>query len=112
MVLEQSARDPRSMIVVPVVVSVIWMAIARSRGDGPQAPLAPTTTVGIVALSSVLLVILVTLTDASLAVTLPTGIVMLGLGSFARWIRRDRGLLLVVPVVFGLSILLLPVFFE
>ena len=100
------------MIVVPVLVSVIWIALARVRGGGQKAPLAPTTTAGSVALVSVALVIAVALADASLAVTVPVGAVMLGLASFARWVRRDRGLLLVVPLVLGLSILTLPIFFE
>lgn len=100
------------MIVLPVLVSVIWIALARAREGGQAAPLVPTTTAGSVALASVALVIAVAVADAALAVTLPVGAVMLGLASFARWVRGDRGLLLVVPLVFGLSILTLPIFFE
>lgn len=100
------------MIVVPVLVSVIWIAIARAREGGRETPFAPTTRAGSVALVSVALVIAVALTGASLAIAVAVGLVMLGLASFARWVRHDRGLLLVVPLVFGVSTLALPIFFE
>ena len=99
------------MIVVPVIVSVIWITLVQARGEG-DVPLAPMTTAGRIALGSVALVIVVALADASLAVTLPAGVVMLGLGSFARWGRHDPGLLLVLPLVFGASALALPMLFE
>lgn len=97
------------MIVVSVVISVIWIVLASRQGD---APLAPTTIVGRVALASLSLMIAVVIANASWAATLPAGVVMLALGSFARWVRHDRGLLLVLPVVFGLTVLVLPIFFE
>ena len=100
------------MIVVPVIASVIWIALARTRESGREAPLAPRTTVGRIALLSLALVIVVVLTDASLAATLPTGVVMFGLASFARLVQHDPGLLLVLPLVFGLSVFILPLFFE
>ena len=100
------------MVVVPVLVSVIWIALARSRDRAREDPLVPSTTVGRMALASLALVIVVALADASLIATVPAGVVMLGLASLARWIQRDRGLLLVVPLAFGLSTLALPLLFE
>lgn len=70
------------------------------------------TTVGWIALLSLALLIVVAVTRASLAATLPAGVVMFGLASFARWIRHDAGLLLVLPLVFGLSVFVLPLLFE
>ncbi len=97
------------MILLPVVISVIWIAVASRRSD---APLLPTTRVGQVALASLVLLIVVAVTGASLAATVPIGIVMLVLASFSRWAKRDRGLLLVLPLVFGLTVLVLPLVFE
>lgn len=88
---------------------MIWIALASRQS---HVPLAPTTSVGRLALASVALMIVVAVGDASMATTLPVGGVMLVLGSFARWGRHDRGLLLVLPVVFGLTALVLPIFFE
>jgi hypothetical protein len=70
------------------------------------------TTVGWIALLSLALVGVVAVTDASLFATLPVGVVMFGLASFARWVRHDTGLLLVLPLAFGLSIFVLPLLFE
>lgn len=90
------------------------MVLARSRDDarGDTACMLPTSTVGRIALLSVALMILVAATNASLAVTVPAGIVMVALWLLARWGQRDRGLLLVLPLVFGLWILIVPFFLE
>jgi hypothetical protein len=100
------------VIVVAVIVSVVWITLARTRTSGREAPLAPITTVGWIALLSLALIGVVAITDASLAATLPVGAVMFGLASFARWVRHDPGLLLVVPIVLGLSVFVLPLLFE
>jgi hypothetical protein len=100
------------VIIVPVFVTVVWIALARTRTNGREAPLAPTTTAGWIALLSPALVIVVAITDVSLAATLPAGVVMFGLASFARWGRHDTGLLLVFPLTVGLSVLVLPLLFE
>lgn len=97
---------------VPAIVSVIWISLARTRTSGRDEPLGPTTTVGSVALVSLALISVVALTDAALVATLPVGAVMFGLASFARWVRHDTGLLLVLPLVFGFSIVVLPLVFE
>ena len=56
--------------------------------------------------------IVVVLADASLAITVPTGAVMLALSALA-WLReRDHGLLLTLPLVFGLWTLVVPPLFE
>jgi hypothetical protein len=99
------------VIIVPVLVSVVWIALVRTRTGGRDEPLAPTTAGGI-AMLSLALVIVVAITDVSLAATLPAGVVMFGLASFARWVRHDTGLLLVFPLTVGLSVLVLPLLFE
>jgi hypothetical protein len=100
------------VIIVPVFVTVVWIALARTRTDGRETPLAPTTTAGWIAMLSPALVVVVAITDVSLAATLPAGVAMLGLASFARWVRHDTGLLLVFPLTVGLSVLVLPLLFE
>jgi hypothetical protein len=100
------------VIIVPVLVSVVWIALVRTRTGGRDEPLAPMTTAGGIAMLSLALVIVVAITDVSLAVTLPAGVVMFGLASFARWVRHDTGLLLVFPLTVGLSVLVLPLLFE
>jgi hypothetical protein len=106
------ADDTSVVIVVPVILSVVWIALARSRTSGREAPLAPMTRVGWIALLSLALVIVVAVTGASLFATLPVGAVMFGLAVFARWVRHDAGLLLVVPLLCGVSVFVLPLIFE
>lgn len=100
------------MVVVPVIVSLVWIFVVRARSGGQATPFAPATPVGWLAVAATALVIAVAVADASLTVTLPVGFVMFGLASFARWVRHDPGLLIVVPLVFGLTILILPIAFE
>jgi len=103
------------MIVVPLIAAAIWMALIRTREtreNGQRSPLAPTSTVGMVALASLVLLVLVIATDAAVATTLPVGAVMFGLASFARWVRHDQGLLVLVPLTQGFFAMLLPLLFE
>lgn len=104
--------DAVPVILLPVAIALLWIAVARMRPSGRDAPLVPTTTVGGVALASVALVILVGLAHASLLAAVPAGIVMLVLAALARWVKGDRGLLLVLPFVSGCSVLVLPLLFE
>ena len=66
-----------------------------------QAPLAPPTAAGRLALASLPLMAVVILAGASLATTVPVGVVMLALATFARLGRGDRSTLLALPLVFG-----------
>ena len=115
--LDPAARVPRasilrSVLLVPTIISLVWIVLARSRANGRDDPLAPTTTVGRLALASLALMIVVVVANAAVVATVPAGFVMFAVGAFARWGRHDRGVLLVVPVVFGLTVLFLPIFFE
>ena len=93
---------------------MVWILVARTRERRPasEPPLVPTTMLGRVALASLTLMILVVVSDVTLAVTIPAGAVMLALSAIARWGQLDPGLLLAFPLVFGLWVLVLPLLFE
>lgn len=100
------------MIFVPLIVAAIWIAIIRGRENETTPPLAPTTTLGRLALGSLGLIVVVALADAAVIVTVPAGVVMIGLASLARWGHLDRGLLVLLPLTFGIFVVLLPLLFE
>jgi hypothetical protein len=100
------------VIVLPLIAAAVWVAIVRAREAGPPSPLTPTTSVGKLALGSLVLLVLVIATDAAVATSLPSGVVMFGLASLARWVRHDLGLLVVVPLTQGFFAMLLPILFE
>jgi hypothetical protein len=52
--------------------------------------------------------VVVVLAGASLATTVPVGVVMSGLATFARLGRGDRSTLLVLPLVFGVWLVVVP----
>ena len=101
------------MLLSPLIISLLWIVVARARrGDTPdaadQAPLAPPTAAGRLALASLFLMVVVVLAGASLATTVPVGVVMSGLATFARLGRGDRSTLLVLPLVFGVWLVVVP----
>jgi hypothetical protein len=56
--------------------------------------------------------VVVVLAGASLATTVPVGVVMSGLATFARLGRGDRSTLLVLPLVFGVWLVVVPSVIE
>jgi hypothetical protein len=105
------------VLLPPLIISLLWIIVARARrGNAPdaadQAPLIPPTTAGRLALASLSLMVVVVLAGASLATTLPVGVVMLGLATFARWGRGDRSTLLALPFVFGVWLVVVPSVIE
>jgi hypothetical protein len=93
---------------------MVWILMtgAFDRRSGSERPMVPATTLGRVAVASLLLMILVAVADAIPAVTIPVGTTMLALSASARWGQCDRGLLLAFPLVFGSWVLVLPLLFE
>ncbi|HET6687139.1 MAG TPA: hypothetical protein VFH02_11505 [Jiangellaceae bacterium] len=105
------------MLLPPLIISLLWIVVAQARrGDTPdaaeQAPLVPSTAAGRLALASLSLMVVVILAGAFLAITVPVGVVMLGLATFARWGRGDRSTLLALPLVFGVWLVVVPSVIE
>jgi hypothetical protein len=105
---------PAAVLLVPIVLAALAIVLvrARQRHSGRTSTMAPTTMLGRVAVASLALMILVIATGASLVVTLPVGVTMLGLGAVAWWRHHDHGLLLTLPLVFGSWVLVVPLLFE
>jgi hypothetical protein len=105
------------VLLPPLIISLLWIVVARARrGDTPNAaaqePLAPPTAAGRRALASLSLMVVVVLAGASLATTVPVGVVMLGPATFARLGRGDRSTLLALPLVFGVWLVVVPSVIE
>jgi len=101
------------VLLPPLIISLLWIVVARARrGDTPdgavQEPLAPSTAAGRLALASLSLMVVMILAGASLATTVPVGVMMLGLATFARLGRGDRSTLLALPLVFGVWLVVVP----
>ena len=63
---------------------------------------------GRLTLASLSLMVVVVVAGASLATTVPVGVVMLALAMFARLGRGDRSTLLALPLVFGVRLVVVP----
>jgi hypothetical protein len=105
------------VLLPPLIISLLWIVVARARrGDTPdaavQVPLAPPTAAGRLALAALSLMVVVVLAGASLTTTVPVGVVMLGLTTFARLGRGDRSTLLALPLVFGAWLVVVPIVIE
>ena len=100
------------MILVPLVLSAVWITVARTVGKDQPPPFLPTTAPGVLALASLALVSAVAVTRAATVVALLSGLGMLALAGYARWRRRDPGVLVVVPIAFGACFVILPLVFE
>ena len=104
------------MLLPPVLIALIWMVSAWAVGQGQAAAqgqprLRPSSRIGTLAVGAMPLTLVVLVAPSPLPVAIPIGVVLVVPALLARLRSRDRGLLVIAPLVFGAWYVAFPTFY-